>query len=135
MILIDNSHCTKESDIATLKAEMIEVKNDIERLDRIYDLIYGLTTNVSLLTEQMERNNQDLSDIKNDVNEIKEIKTEVSILSRDIESVKSDTQIVREEVESIKYEPTKKWDWLVKTIAGILVTSITMYLISQTFLG
>ncbi len=135
MILIDNSHCTKESDITTLKVEMIEVKNDIERLDRIYDLIYGLTTNVSLLTEQMERNNQDLSDIKNDVNEIKEIKTEVSVLSRDIESVKSDTQIVREEVESIKHEPTKKWEWLVKTIVGILVTSITMYLISQTFLG
>lgn len=124
----------KVGEIATLRAEMTEIKNDIERLDKIYDLIYGLTTNVSLLTHQMERNNQELVGIKKDVNEIKEIKTEVSLLSRDIESVKGDTRIVREEMEIIKNVPRRKWEWIVKTVSGIIITAIVMYLLSQTFL-
>ena len=121
-------------EIATLQAEMTEIKSDIERLDKIYDLIYGLTTNVSLLADQMERNNQELIGIKKDVNEIKEIKTEVSLLSRDIESVKGDTRIVRREMEDIKSVPTRKWEWIVKTVSGIIITAIVMYLLTQTFL-
>ena len=35
------------------------------------DLIYGMTTNISLLTDQMTRTNEDVKSIKKDVEEIK----------------------------------------------------------------
>ena len=132
---MDKIGCQREGEIATLKAEMIEVKSDINRLDRIYDLIYGLTTSVSILTDQMERNNDELVGIKNDVNEIKDIRVEVSLMSKDIELVKEDTQIVVKEVAIMKDAPKKKLDWVWRTIVGIVISAITTFLLAQTFLG
>ena len=70
--------CMKEGELATLKAEnkslfqaQDEMKVEIKGMAKIYDLIYELTTSVSLLAEQMTRMNSDISDVKSDIVEIK----------------------------------------------------------------
>lgn len=72
--------CMKEAELATLKVEnknimddIVTIKKDIADLSKVYDSIYGLTTNVSLLTEQMSRTIDDIKVIKSDVEEIKSI--------------------------------------------------------------
>lgn len=72
--------CTKEAELATLKVEnknimndIVTIKKDIADLSKVYDSIYELTINVSLLTEQMSRTIDDIKVIKSDVVEIKNI--------------------------------------------------------------
>lgn len=72
--------CTKEAELATLKVEnknimndIVTIKKDITDLSKVYDSIYELTINVSLLTEQMSRTIDDIKVIKSDVVEIKNI--------------------------------------------------------------
>lgn len=72
--------CTKEAELATLKVEnknimndIVTIKKDIADLSKVYDSIYELTINVSLLTEQMSRTIDDIKVIKSDVGEIKSI--------------------------------------------------------------
>lgn len=74
----EEKRCFKESDIATLKTEnktlfrrVASLEGDIKDLYQVYDLIYGMTTNISLLTDQMSRTNEDVRSIKKDVEEIK----------------------------------------------------------------
>lgn len=68
---MDNYKCTKEGEIATLKAEvkgaykiLDGVRSDLTDLKEVYNLIYGLTTNVSVLTEQMVQMNKQLDNIR-----------------------------------------------------------------------
>ena len=72
--------CMKEAELATLKVEnknimndIVTIKKDIADLSKVYDSIYELTINVSLLTEQMSRTIDDIKVIKSDVVEIKNI--------------------------------------------------------------
>jgi predicted nucleic acid-binding Zn-ribbon protein len=70
--------CEREREIATLQSEnktlfrrVGSLEKDIKELHHVYDLIYGMTTNISLLTDQMARTNEDVKAIKQDVEEIK----------------------------------------------------------------
>lgn len=75
---MENCACTKEGELATLFSENKamakahdEMKAEIKGMAKIYDLIYELTTSVSVLAGEMARMNSDLSDVKNDVETIK----------------------------------------------------------------
>lgn len=74
----DKCKCEREREIATLQSEnktlfrrMDTLEEGVKELHHVYDLIYGMTTNISLLTDQMARTNEDVKSIKQDVEEIK----------------------------------------------------------------
>lgn len=75
---MDVCNCSKEKDIGIIQTEIKTLfniaesnKKSIVEMNRVYDLIYGLTTNVSILAEQMARNTDDLGHMKKDIDVIK----------------------------------------------------------------
>lgn len=63
--------CSRDADIAVIKTEVNQLQQGFSELKEVYNLIYGLTTNVSLLTDQMVRMNDDIVTVKSDVVDIK----------------------------------------------------------------
>lgn len=63
--------CTKEVDLATLKAEHKTIFKKVEGLEKIYNTIYQLSSNVAILAEQMKDTKEDIEYIKEEVNTIK----------------------------------------------------------------
>ena len=110
--------CIKEKEIAVLQSEVKTLfkenkilRNEIDDLSKVYELIYGLTTNVSLLTEQMSRTREDLSEFKKDT-------------SKDLDSIKKD-------VKQITMQPADDFKHYKKMIIGQIITGIIMFLLGR----
>lgn len=63
--------CTKEGEVATLKAENKTIFKEIESLKRIQDIIYDLSKNLSTLVMEMKDTKEDVKSIRQDLDEIK----------------------------------------------------------------
>lgn len=91
---MDGCKCTKEKEIATMQTEIKSLfkivennKSDINDMNKVYDLIYGMTTSVSVLTEQMARNTDELAKVSKDVEEIKTTPTDYNYYKRQAEKM------------------------------------------------
>ena len=110
--------CIKEKEIAVLQSEVKTLfkenkilRDEIDDLSKLYELIYGLTTNVSLLTEQMSRTREDLSEFKKDT-------------SKDLDSIKKD-------IKQITMQPADDFKYYKKIIIGQIITAIIMFLLGK----
>ncbi|MDU5080214.1 hypothetical protein [uncultured Tissierella sp.] len=70
---MEQCNCTKEGEIATLKAENKTIFKEIDNLKNIQNTILELSTNITRLVEQMRETKEDVKTIRDDLDEIKKI--------------------------------------------------------------
>lgn len=103
----DGCKCSNEGIISKHGTEIVQIQKDVDYLNKIYELIYGLTTNVSILAEKMTRVTDDVSSIKVDIEEMKDtdVTTNVSVLTEQMGRNIEDIGSIKKEVEEIKKQP------------------------------
>lgn len=69
--MVEIYNCTKEGTLARHETQINQLIKSVDNLDKIYDLIYGITTNVSVMTSTMVSVTEDIDHIKKDIKEIK----------------------------------------------------------------
>lgn len=91
---MDVCKCSQIKEISTMETEIKTLfritesnKKDIADMNKVYDLIYGITTNVSVLAEQMAKNTEELTKISNDVDTIKTIPSDYNYYKRQAEKI------------------------------------------------
>lgn len=102
--------CAKEGIISELKTDVKNIKEDVSDLNKIYELMYQMTANVSVLTEQMSSTKIDVQTIKKDVEEIK---------VKPLETKNSRFNMILDKV--------------IATIITVVVTAITIGILSPIF--
>ncbi|CAK7021976.1 hypothetical protein CIW83_06320 [Tissierella sp. P1] len=68
---MEECKCTKEGEIATLRAENKTIFKEIDNLKNIQNTILELSTNITRLVEQMRETKEDVKIIRDDLDEIK----------------------------------------------------------------
>lgn len=91
---MDACKCTEIGRLSKIETEIISLfrivqsnKQEISDMNKVYDLIYGITTNVSVLAEQMTRNTEELSKVSSDVESMKTIPADYNYYKREAEKI------------------------------------------------
>ena len=91
---MDTCKCSKQREIGVMETEIKSLfklvdsnKNELGELNKVYDLLYGITTNVSVLTEQMINNTNQLSKVSKDVETIKTTPSDYNYYKRQSEKM------------------------------------------------
>ena len=118
--------CLKEGMLATHDTQIKHLIKSVAELDRIYDLIYGLTTSISVMSNTMIGITEDVGQIKRDVIEIKtsDVASNVLVLTEQMErNIKdiADTQI---DVRSIQSRDSADYIHYKRSIVVFVILAI-----------
>lgn len=86
---MDVCKCSKIKEISKMETEIVSLfklvevnRKELNDMNKVYDLIYGITTNVSVLAEQMTKNTEELSKVSKDVDTIKRVPSDYNYYKR-----------------------------------------------------
>lgn len=106
--------CTKEGEIATLKAENKTIFNDIKELKKTSIVIFDLTVNMTKLTEQMEGTQKNILD-----------------LVKQTQETQKDIKTIKKEITELKLCPVEDLKYYKKIAVGVVITAILGFLLGK----